>query len=263
MNIGYYLDKISKGQSVNARAFKKSLLSAGISIDEIHAYLSFTSGSSTKLNEVVFLDPSFKSKLEVLSSAQNTSSRNLAATQNFSHDTNVEGSFILLRHGTNHPEVVIFDAEGSFSTRPTESCALIIENRQNFLSIEATSSFVDRECNLDITRGFDVIFGAGNEITNALHSTFLSLYDRIYMLFDFDAGGFQIAATLASITPGSEHVFPIPNNLESRLKKVVLHANQDTLSKVYTLGTNNSFLEIPSKLVVNHKKTIEQESYLV
>jgi hypothetical protein len=263
MRIGYYLNKIKNGQSVNAGAFKKSLLSAGITLDQIHAGISFTSGSSAKLNDVEFLDSVFMKRLEALSRAKGTSSRNLAATQNFSHDTNVEGSFLLVRNGTGHPEVVIFDAECNAPTRPHTPFALIIENRQNFLFIEATSSFANRECNLDVTHDFDLIFGAGNEVPNALHSAFLSQYERIYMLFDYDAGGLQIAASLAAITPASKHFFVIPNNLENRLSNVVVHAKQETLSKVFSLGEKHHFLKAPSLLIINHKKTIEQESCLI
>jgi len=263
MNIAYYLKKIKDGQPVNARAFKNSLLSAGITLDQILAGLSFTSGPSTKLNQVEFLDFGFKERLEALASAQGTSSRNLAATQNFSHNTNVEGSYLLVRNGTGHPEVVIFDPQGNPTSSPNNPYALIIENRQNFLFIKATSNFADRECDIDVARNFDVIFGSGNEVPNELHSAFLSQYERIYMLFDFDAGGLKIAASLAEITPESEHSFLIPKNLEQRLEEVAVHASEGVLSKVYSLGEKYRFLKAPSMLIVNHKTTIEQESCLL
>lgn len=120
-----------------------------------------------------------------------------SSRQNRSHLQKVDGSFLLIREGNSHPKVVLFNKEGQFSgVEQTSDSALLVENRQNFISIEKTLIFLEHEVGLNITAPIDVIFADENEISNSLHHDFLFHYKQLYLFFDLDLGGIIIARNI-------------------------------------------------------------------
>ena len=189
------------------------------------------------------------------------------ALQNRSHDHKVDGSILLIRKSVEYPAVILFDTYGNYQhtcqhTHHPAKQALLIENRQLFIHIERTLTFLYQHCGLPKDNELDIIFGAGNEISNSLHKKLLSKYDTLYMLFDFDLGGLTIAKNLYNLSMNNSKVFLYPSDIQKRLAGVVEKFGNEELGKVITIGQDCPPLKPICEIIRNHMKFIEQESYL-
>lgn len=186
-----------------------------------------------------------------------------SSRQNRSHLQKVDGSFLLIREGNSHPKVVLFNKEGQFSgVEQTSDSALLVENRQNFISIEKTLIFLEHEVGLNITAPIDVIFADGNEISNSLHHDFLFHYKQLYLFFDLDLGGIIIARNINKLLPNTPKEFLIPKNIEIRLADIVERQPPEYTDQVIKLGLTDPFIAPYAKLIKDHQRILEQESYL-
>ncbi|MCF2948790.1 hypothetical protein L0668_11780 [Paraglaciecola aquimarina] len=191
--------------------------------------------------------------------------RNSAAKQNNSHAYNVNGSMLLVREGAIHPQVVMFDTDGNYlPKREWHDYALLIENRQNFISIDKTLSFIKTYCDIgdvDLQKALTV-FTEGNAISNALHLRFLCKFKSIFLLLDVDAGGLQIASNLLTLLPNSNVVFLVPSDIKDRLKTVRAPAKTISIEKAIRLGRKHPELTHVAQLIYKTERELEQESYL-
>lgn len=256
-----YLEKIEQNKPLNYKAFLSVLEIEGVLYDEAIKNMDIRRVGKSSQYLIESITPTFKAKLGALTMDINAS-RAQAARLNKSHSVRVNGSFILRRLGAAHPEVVIIANDGTCSGTSVNKKALIIENRQNFLSIEDTIAFLHQYCSLTIDSSWDVLFGAGGEISNHLHSQFLSEYTDIFMYLDVDVGGLNVAMALASRTPNAQHHFVLPHDIGERLESLPIKANQSVLEEAYRIGLSIPFLHEASSNIVNNQNTIEQESYL-
>ena len=186
-----------------------------------------------------------------------------AAQQNLSHAYNVLGSFIVMRPRGNELIVVSIDSSGIH--QPNEmvtDSVLLIENRQLFISVEATISFLHQTTDYPKNEDIDVIFTAGNEISNVLHRNFLAQYKNIYCLLDLDLGGLMIAKNLYDLLDDPTLIFLVPNDIEQRLHNVVLKCDAEYINKVLKLGQQQPKLQHITRLIAKHHKVLEQEAYL-
>ena len=132
-----YLQDVEQGTSINLVKFSGLLSQLSLAHDfkpsDINARkISGQLYRVTDINE------------ELLNELQNLvknlgNDRISAAKQNRSHNHKVLGSLLVIRKGLQHPNVVIFDEFGNFDyIENISQSALLIENRQNFISIERT-----------------------------------------------------------------------------------------------------------------------------
>lgn len=257
-----YIEKIESGKPLNYRSFLRALEKEGISQAIIRDNIRVVPQGGNSLYRVDFIDKSFLDNLKSRVVTDDMS-RADAALKNKSHAVRVNGSFILRRVGLAHPEVVIIDSEGGYFPSTTSNRkALVIENRQNFLSITLTAAFLQKYCDVNITGEWDVLFGAGGEISNHLHKRYLSNYSTIYMLLDLDVGGFKVAKALAARTPEANHSFIVPQDIDKRLELVDQEAPQNVIEQAYLVGKTESFLANATQSIMKHRKVLEQESYI-
>ncbi len=256
-----YIEKIEDGAPLNIKALLNILEKEGISqVAATNNMCVARVGKSTQY-QVESINQDFLEKLKSLVMHSNAT-RADAAKLNKSHAVRVNGSFILRRIGCAHPDVVIIGDDGAFSSSTGNRKALIIENRQNFLSIEATINFLQTHCDLTIDSSWDVLFGAGGEISNHLHTKYLAVYTEVFMFLDIDLGGLKVAKSVSKRAPKARHHFILPYDINNRLKSSPVIATQETLEATYKIAKSTPFLLEASNCILSNKSTLEQESYL-
>lgn len=139
--------------------------------------------------------------------------------------------------------------------------ALLLENRQLFLNSGKTVAFLQRHSPFS-SENFDIIFSAGNEISNSLHQGFLSQYQRLYCCFDFDLGGLMTASNLMRLLPDTPCELLIPDDLDARLANVVERVSTQYVHEVRCLASAEPLLAPLANLISKHHKVLEQESLL-
>lgn len=139
--------------------------------------------------------------------------------------------------------------------------ALLIENRQLFLHWESTVKFLHDQCEF-ASKNYDIIFAAGNEISNSLHQNFLSQYHKLYFCFDIDLGGVTIAKNLIEQLPDIPYQFLMPIDIHDRIAQVSRRVTADTVAKVRSLSAGHKGLTAVGQVISRHFKSIEQESFL-
>jgi len=186
-----------------------------------------------------------------------------SARQNRSHNKKVSGSILLIRDRSNHPQVVLFSEDGSFEAPQQQAeYALLIENRENYLSIDKTITFLKQKMMFNFDQPIDVIFAVGNEISNSLHRNFLGNYKKLYLFFDLDLGGLTITRNLNTLLPDIPKKFLLPVDIEARLSKVVEKQTSEMIDSVIEIGSTDTLLTPLAKLIKDYQRILEQESYL-
>ena len=215
------------------------------------------------LYQITYIEPNLKRELQQLI-AQIGHDRITAAQQNLSHAHKVDGSLLLLRQMTAHPQVVSFDQYGNYQL-PVQCAriAVILENRQLFLHIERVLDFLSRYTKVPCDQAMDFLLGTGNEISNSLHHKFLTQYQHLYLLFDCDLGGLKTAQSLYKLMPDQPMSFVQPDDIERRLNNVVRACKADYLEKIGRFSLNCAdFLKPYAQLIRKSQRSIEQESFL-
>lgn len=139
--------------------------------------------------------------------------------------------------------------------------ALLLENRQLFLDSAKTLAFLQHHSPF-ASDNFDIIFSAGNEISNTLHRAFLAQYQRLYCCFDFDLGGVSTASNLMRLLPDTPCELLIPDDLDARLANVVERVSTQYVHEVRCLASAEPRLAPIATLISKHHKVLEQESLL-
>ena len=173
------LDKINLKQEINLIQLRKIIEKLEL---KNHRYLDTDIRALKNPKTGLFQITHFDSMLlqELLFLIENVNDRNSAAHQNMSHNHKVDGSFILIRQGSEHPNVVTIDKDGRYICPINQSCsAIVVENRQIFLYMEQFIEFLKLNTDIPFTKPLDTLFGAGNEASNSLHKKFLSSYDEL------------------------------------------------------------------------------------
>ena len=141
--------------------------------------------------------------------------------------------------------------------------AVVVENRQLFLHDEKFFHFLQSQTDIPLVEPIDLLFGIGNELSNSLHTKFLSTYDKIYLCFDMDLGGLRIANNLYKLLPEQFMEFVQPKDIKVRLEKVVQSCAQEDLQQIGELSmVLPDFLKGYAQLIRQTSRTLEQESFL-
>lgn len=265
-----YLDNINEGKPINLLAFRTIISQLSLR----HRFeLSDISAIKQKKERylVTEIHPLLLQELQRYT-AQGTGDRISAARQNASHNHNVIGSYLLVIQNASkdtcqHPVLITFDGVGGLiypnsSDQKTQAKnVLILENRQLFLRWQQTISFLELNCGF-FCSDFDIVFGAGNEIANPLHTTFLSKYGKMYFCFDIDLGGASIAKSLINRLPNTPYEFLMPYDIDARLEQVVELKTANDISALRAICHGYDGLSAVCSVISRHFKSIEQESFL-
>lgn len=283
------LSSIENGKSINLLRFKKLIdsLNLGVCFELSDIKATKSSGSNYRVISLpTELDQVLKYYVNQIGDDRISSAR-----QNLSHSHKVMGSYLLLIHDAHlsdllqfsnmsHPIVITIDAKGqpcypiSFSDEMSSDPqtigdmklrkgkdAVIIENRQLFLNWTQTKAFLQTRCQFS-SSSYDVIFGAGNDISNSLHREFLSNYRKLYVCGDIDLGGVTITSNLIKLLPNNPIEFVMPDDLEHRLNQVASFTKSKTISDIRHICSHHVELDAISDVITKTHKTLEQESYL-
>lgn len=263
-NLKRLLNKVHQKQEVNLIQLRKiiekiELRNHRYNDSDIKAIRNHQSG----LYQITHFDPTLLQELQFLIENLNED-RNSAAHQNMSHSYRVDGSFMLIRQGGEHPNVVTMGLEGRYSCSVQRaSRAIVVENRQIFLHIERFLEFLKINTEIPLAQPMDILFGAGNELPNLLHKEFLDSYNELYLCLDLDLGGLQTANSLMNLLPEKKIFFIQPRDIKTRLKRVRCAEKLSYLNKISKLGeTANPLLKPYIQLIRDMGRTLEQESFL-
>lgn len=256
------LDKIERRQDVNLHQLIKEIeklnLKHPLEANDILAHK--VKGDFYSITD---FNPELWHELRSLTKGAGTD-RNSAAHQNLSHNHKVEGSFILIRHVDEHPQVVTIAADGSYISPMIQSKrAVIVENRQLFLFADTFLSFLEKHTDVPTDQPMDVLFGMGNELANSLHARFLNSYEHLYLCLDLDLGGLKTANSVFNLLPEQSISFVQPFDIAQRLENVFCREDQRYLQEIGELSLKvHPLLKPYARLIREMGRTLEQESYL-
>lgn len=192
-------------------------------------------------------------------------SRVTASVTGNSHRVAVAGGLLVIRSkAANHPEVVLFDDFGNIALpRNLSPNLLIVENLENFLQFDRTVQFCVDCCAFDAhISQTEVLFGAGNLVSGALFSDFLSSFSRVGVLPDPDLGGLRTCRSLErSIGHRTNLEILVPSNLDERLKQGIVLTESER-NELLKFADGDSASSGVARLLLKAGKKLEQETYL-
>jgi hypothetical protein len=256
-----YLEKVVAGKPINYGAFEKQLELAGIT-DRQRRDLFRVELAGPNRHTVEILDQVAFNELQNRFVQQALTDRVSAAAAGNSHRVSVSGACLLLRReSVPHPQVVLFEGkEWHCPVKPAER-ALLVENLENFLALERTLAILP-DCGWCPNEPVDLLYAAGNQITNAILQPFLSRYAELNCLFDPDPGGIHMFRTLRQRMPQYSMRFLYPQDIEARLavsnRLLDVHVRTDLIN--YT-GISPEVDRLIA-LLRRTNRTLEQETYI-
>jgi 5S rRNA maturation endonuclease (ribonuclease M5) len=260
-NLKHYIENIDKNKPINLQRF------IGL-VEQLSLFHTFQPSDISarkvkgQLYQVISINDDLYKELRKLVNDIGWD-RISSSRQNRSHQDKVDGSLLLVRENNSHPNVVLFDKEGHFKGINRNSCrALLIENRQNFISIDKTLAFLKKKTDLNFETPIDIIFADGNEISNSLHRCFFDYYKKLYLFFDLDLGGLTIAKNMNALLPNIPKEFLVPKDIEVRLQKIIEKQSTEYIDKVIKIGCKDQLIAPYAKLIKDYQRILEQESYL-
>ncbi|WP_324730647.1 hypothetical protein [Pseudomonas paeninsulae] len=259
-----YLSSIRVGHPINFQAFAKEMFGQGKSMVYLLDTFSVSKVGRNSHQVTVLREDRFAELIREYEPSAITG-RIGAAFDGDSHREAVSGSLLITRSVSQpHPSVVLLGEHAWVSPHAPRLAALLVENLENFLALEQTLAFLAGCGVVERSDDLDIIFSAGNQITNRLNVPFLSQYQSLYCLFDADLGGLKMYRTLLHSLPDkTEVVFVYPGDIARRLgaSRYLLsrQARQDLLEFVGLSKETNELIG----LMRDSQKALEQETYLM
>lgn len=256
-----YLEKVAAGKAVNYSAFARQLERAGISERQRRALFRVELIAPDRYR-VEILDRSAFSELQDRFGAHRLADRISAAAAGNSHRVSVSGACLLLRRqAVPHPQVVLF-SEGRWSC-PVEPAmrALLVENLENFLALEQTLALLPA-CGWEVSEPVDLLYAAGNQITQTLLQPFLARYQELHCLFDPDPGGIRMFRTLHQHLPQRSMRFLYPRDIAARLAASNRLLDPQARSELLRYRELSPEVDRLIDLMRQTNRTLEQETYL-
>lgn len=259
-----YLNSISSGQPINFEAFAKELKKHGKGAGYLFDTFSASKIGKSSYQVAVLREDRFAELIREHALSE-FAGRIGAAFDGNSHAAAVSSSLLITRSVLHpHPSVVLLSKDGWEAPNTLQPAALLVENLENFLALKQTVDIL-ADCGVaEQSENFDVIFSAGNQITNRLNMPFLSQYQRLYCLFDVDLGGLIMYRTLLKGLPdGHRVVFVYPDDIAHRLTASKYSLNQQTRQDLPEfIGLSKETNELIG-LMRDSRKALEQETYLM
>lgn len=185
MNLHGYLTAIKNKQPINFQRFI-SLLPTEYKHDYQPIFKSNKVSATKNSYQVTIIDNERFQQLCVQYSPNNN--RVDAASKGDSHKCKVSVSFLLVYHQALlvervakkvQPEAIVIDNLSVQQNFVAKKNLLIIENQENFFFYLKFLPILKQFCSLNITpelTDFDIVFGAGNTITDNRNTLFLQQY---------------------------------------------------------------------------------------
>lgn len=261
LTIHGYLCKIQSRQPINFDVLIAKLVAAGVVREDISC--TFSAKKLTKNSYCVdVLIPTSFDELLARFKPSDVGGRVGAAIDGNSHRVGVSESLLMFRSTQHrHPVVAMTEAGVWVLPRGLGSIGVIVENLENFLRIDETLPFVAGLLP-GVTRDIELIFGAGNQITNKLNAAVLSQFSALYCLFDVDMGGLRMLASLKDLLPNKPPMFLVPSDVQARLEqsKYALTSQQrQDIIKYQSLSPETDQL---IHFMRDSSRVLEQETYL-
>lgn len=257
-----YLSDIQSGGLINYPVFCKELIKRQVS--ELTIREAFSAELvKPKRFRITVLDPKIFEEICLRFQMHESGSRVSAAMSGDSHRASVSGSYLLMRTISEpHPVVVWFDADKVVCPAETADSVLLVENLENFIALQATLDLlvnwgIDIQCSQ-----LDVVFGAGNQVTNQLHMPFLRRYRRVYCLFDLDPGGIRMFCSLLSQLEQDSLLFILPVDIEDRLQKSEWYLSAEERTELLRYIDKSPEVDTLINQLRASQRKLEQETYL-
>lgn len=157
------------------------------------------------------------------------------------------------------PQVITCtDEQSNFECFTLTSQAILIENQDCFFQYPAFLKRFENQLN---TNKYDIIFSAGKQILDKRFTDFLSNYQQISCLFDYDLAGLSIFHSLKlSVNQNSEYLLPDSLSQSACLFTMKPNNTRDLLSAI-KLSTALG-LEGLASIFETKKCFMEQEALL-
>tara|TARA_R110001583_G_scaffold180893_1_gene338067 strand:+ start:1661 stop:2368 length:708 start_codon:yes stop_codon:yes gene_type:complete len=143
-----------------------------------------------------------------------------ATLQGDSHKVNTSISYLLAYHQHSidvHPDTVICSKDNTYLDFKPKNRLVIIENSELFFAREKLFTQMNKAFSLSLSfENVDLVFGAGNQISNKYNYEFIDQYDSVLCFFDYDFGGLKIYKAMQNML-GSKVKFlePTSDNLNA------------------------------------------------
>ena len=270
--IAKYLQKIELGEAINYPEFL-SLLPEELGEEVLHS-ASLRKTPKKNIFVVEIVDEGLLEKLKLLT--VEPENRVDATLQGDSHRTNTSTSYLLAYHqGTVgiHPDTVICDKEKAYFRFQPKRQLVVVENSELFFARQTLFKQMNRAFSDSLAcalfSGFsselsfensDLVFGAGNQISNQYNRHFVDQYDSVLCFFDYDLGGLKIFKAMKNML-GDKAMFlePDTNRLDHLFVKQPKNQEQylKALETAEVLG-----LKTLHQLLLDKKLFMEQEALL-
>ncbi|HIL04032.1 MAG TPA: hypothetical protein EYG05_06125 [Candidatus Thioglobus autotrophicus] len=262
MQIYKYLNKIKFGERLNFESFRKQLLKQGF--DDKTVFKIFETKRTSRSSYLVkVLDQELFAQLLIDFPEHIIKDRVSASNAGDSHRHRVSQAMIILWSAqSNHPIVVLNNADKINSPVTLSKRLLIIENQENFIQKKRTLRFLQQQFSDFNDDNLDIAHGSGNAISNRLNKTFFNHYQQIDCLLDLDMGGLEIFKNLINLTQHPNLNFLLPPCADTLLKQSKIQLQEDHLINLRQYHKEYSVLRPAIELISKHKKMLEQELYL-
>lgn len=252
--IGKYFQNIEQSKAIDYSKFLALLPEQLREEVKEKATINFLSKGS------VIVEISCEQLLEKLRSLTIEPSTRIDATLlGDSHKVNTSTSYLLAYHQSSlsiHPDTIISSKDETHLRFQPKKRLVIIENAELFFARETLFSQMNKAFSLSLSfENADLVFGAGNQISNKHNYKFINQYDSILCFFDYDFGGLKIYKAMQNMV-GSKAKFLEPSSdslneffikkpkTQEQYTKALEAANHLGLSKLYSLfKSKKSFME--------------------
>jgi len=261
-----YLNRLSREAPLPEPKLYQAAKQFGLDIDQL---LSTATRIHVRYDEVKFVgvNQTLLEEFRQITEVQHEVARVDQALIGNSHGARVSGAMVTIRSAIHpHPEVVIANDNGEITLPPKRALGsrlVIVENLENFLSLEGTLDLLPT-CGLHFEwRKADILYGSGNTVTNHLLSPFFQEYREIGCLFDPDPGGIRMCDTLYQRGNLPPLHFLAPADLSQRLEASSLNLNKKQREQLSIHMRRSPPCTYVGSLIRATGKHLEQETYLV
>ena len=252
-----YLEKIQRGKPINYPVFAELCRKEKVfGLDKIFK-AEHEGGQRYRveiLDEIQFN--------ELLLRFAESGSRVAAAKTGNSHRESVGASYLLRRSFPLwQPELVWLPADRTVPAAAGKT-AVVLENLENFHHFDKMSALLRQWQPENAWDAADWLFGAGNQISNALNRAYLAQYGAVYCLFDWDIGGLHIFRNLQAMLPETAVRFVLPAESEQYLmqsNRLLGTSQRDRLSELSGMSSETDRLIAAMR---HTGRILEQEIYL-